>query len=70
MNVAQQVAIIYAVSNGFANDVEVKNMREWEIKLHAFLDKSKKVLLEKIAGGSWDEATEKELKEAIAEFKK
>jgi F-type H+-transporting ATPase subunit alpha len=70
MPVANQVAIIYAVSNGFANDVEVKAVREWEVKLHEFLNKSKSVLLEKIGKGEWDEKIEKELKGAIEEFKK
>ncbi len=70
MPVANQVAIIYAVSNGFVNDVEVKNMKEWEDKFHAFLDKSKKALLEKMGRGEWDEKIEGELKEAINEFKK
>ncbi len=66
--VANQVAIIYAVSNGYANDVEVKNIRDWENKLHQFLNKFKPVLLQKIGEGEWDEKMEKELKEAIGEF--
>jgi len=69
MSVAHQVAIIYTVSNGHVNDIEVKNMREWENKFHTFLDKSKKPLLEKIGKGEWDEKVEGELKEAIKEFK-
>ncbi|MBI2444457.1 MAG: F0F1 ATP synthase subunit alpha [Candidatus Magasanikbacteria bacterium] len=69
MPVEHQVAIIYAVSNGFANDVEVKNMKEWEEKFHTFLDKSKRPLLDKIAKGGWDEKIEKDLKEAIGEFR-
>ncbi len=67
---ANQVAIIYAVSNGYANDVEVKNIRDWENKLHQFLNKFKPGLLQKIGAGEWDEKIENELKETIAEFKK
>jgi F-type H+-transporting ATPase subunit alpha len=70
MPVGNQVAIIYAVSNGFANEVDVKDIAVWESKLHKFLDTKFKSLLEKISSGAWDEAVEKELKEAIAEFKK
>ena len=70
MPVGQQVAIIYAVNNGFANDVKVKEMAEWENKLHKFLDSRHKPLLEKISQNNWDEATEKALKEAITDFKK
>ncbi len=70
MPVANQVAIIYAVSNGYCNDVPVKDIKAWEDKFQSFLGKSKTQLLQKIGGGAWDEATEKELKEAITEFKK
>lgn len=70
MPVANQVAVIYAVSNGLANDVDVKDVAVWESKLHKFLDTRYKALLEKIGNGSWDENIEKELKEAIMEFKK
>jgi F-type H+-transporting ATPase subunit alpha len=70
MAVEHQVAIIYAISNGFANDVPVKEVRAWEDKFHAFLAKSKKALMSKIGEGKWDDAVETELKEAIAEFKK
>lgn len=70
LSVAHQVAIIYAVSNGYANDVEVKSMSEWENKFHDFLDKSQKSLLDMIADGKWDETVEKNLKEAIEDYKK
>ena len=70
VDVSQQVAIIYAVSNGYANQVAVKDMKDWENKFHAFLEKSKGVLLGKIEAGQWDEAIEGELKEACKEFTK
>jgi len=67
---AQQVAIIYAVSNGFTNAVAVKDMKDWEHDFHAFLEKSKGALLAKIEAGEWDEKVEAELKEACGQFKK
>lgn len=70
MPVENQVAIIYAVTNGLANDVEVKDVKDWETKFHKFMSTKFKLVLDKIAKGTWDEATEKELKEAITEFKK
>lgn len=70
MPVGNQVAVIYAVSNGYANDVEVKNIKTWENKFHDFMNRSKNSLLEKIAKGQWSEEVENELKEAISEFKK
>lgn len=68
--VANQVVVIYALNNGYASDVAVKDIRDWEAKLHDFMNKTKPGLLEKIGKGGWDEAVEAELKEAIAEFKK
>lgn len=68
--VANQVAIIYAVQNGFANHIAPKEMVGWEAKFHDFMNKSKSALLEKITQGTWDETVEKELKEAISEFNK
>lgn len=70
ISVAQQVAIIYAVSNGFTSSVAVKDIKEWENGFHAFLEKSKGALLEKIEAGEWDEKIEKELKEACGQYKK
>lgn len=70
MPVANQVAVIYAVSNGFADNIEPKEIRDWEVKFHDFFDRSKSVLLEKIGAGNWDEAIEKELKSACEEFSK
>ncbi|MCX6782163.1 MAG: F0F1 ATP synthase subunit alpha [Candidatus Magasanikbacteria bacterium] len=70
MPAANQVAIIFAVSNGFADNIEVKKINEWEIKFHEFINRSKSVLLEKIGAGNWDEAIEKDLKSACEEFAK
>ncbi len=69
VSVSQQVAVIYAVSNGYANEVAVKDMRDWEEKFHDFLENSKQALLDRIEKGEWDEKVEGELKEACKEFK-
>lgn len=70
MPVEQQVMSIYAINNGYFNDVPVENVREAETKLLSFAVKSKSALLAKIASGQWDDAVEKELKEACEEWKK
>jgi F-type H+-transporting ATPase subunit alpha len=70
MSVGNQVAIIYAVSNGFADKIEVKNIREWEVKFHEFMTRTHTVLLDKIVAGNWDEAVEKDLKSACEDFAK
>jgi F-type H+/Na+-transporting ATPase subunit alpha len=69
MPVALQVASIYAVSNGFLDDIEPSQVAEWEKKLHDYLLASKGKLLDKIVK-VWDEETEKELLEAIKNCKK
>ncbi|MDO8626375.1 MAG: F0F1 ATP synthase subunit alpha [Candidatus Magasanikbacteria bacterium] len=70
MPVANQVAIIYAITNGLANNVDVKNIRDWEDKLQAYLNQSQSGLLTKIASGIWDESVAKDLQDAIEQFKK
>jgi len=67
--VAQQVAAIYAVNNGYLDDVAVGAVRPWEEKFFEFLTASKSDLL-KLIPERWDETVEAELKRAIEEFKK
>ena len=70
MPVEEQIAVIYAVNNGMFDSVEVSKVKDTEKEFLSFMNKSKKVLLDKLSAGTWDEETEKELKEACAEFKK
>lgn len=70
LRVEEQVVSIYAVNNGYFDDVAVAHIREAEAKLLDFVRKSKRGLLSKLSAGEWDEAVEKELKDACAQFKK
>jgi F-type H+-transporting ATPase subunit alpha len=70
VNVADQVAIIYAINNGYFDDVKVIDISKMEKKFIAFMNNSKKSLLDKIEGNQWDEKIEQSLKEACEEFKK
>jgi len=70
MPVADQIASIYAVSNGYFDDVEVEKVGEIEKKLLEFMNRSKKKLLDQLAKGEWDDKVEAELKSACEEFKK
>jgi len=70
MTVEDQIAVIYAVNNGYFDTVDVKDIRETEKKFLAFFNKSKRALLDKLAKGDWDDAVESELKSACSEFKK
>lgn len=66
--VAKQVAILYAVNNGYLNDVPMEGLKTWEEAFYEFLDASKSDLLEKMTKG-WGEDEENALKAAISEFK-
>jgi F-type H+-transporting ATPase subunit alpha len=70
MNVSHQVAIIYAVINGFLDDVAVEKVANWERDFHKYLDSSAKAVMDLIADKKdlTDEVVEK-LQGAIKEFK-
>lgn len=70
MAVEHQVAVIYAVINGFADEVPVEKMQEWELGLHKFLDTSgadmMKLLREK---KELSTEVEEKLKGALGEYR-
>ena len=68
--VEDQVVGIFAVNNGYFDDVAVKDVLVAEKKLTDFMGKAKRSLLDKIAAGEWDEKIETELKSACEEFNK
>src|ERR1041385_6467437 len=68
MSVAHQTAIVYAVTNGFLNEVPVENVKDYENKFHKFLDVQHKGLIEKIPKIKDFAEIEPELKKAIEEF--
>ncbi|OGH88165.1 MAG: F0F1 ATP synthase subunit alpha [Candidatus Magasanikbacteria bacterium RIFOXYC2_FULL_42_28] len=70
MAVDEQVAVIYAVSNGYFNHIEVKNVSEAETKFLVMMRSGERALLSKIAKGDWDDAIEGELKIACEKFSK
>jgi F-type H+-transporting ATPase subunit alpha len=70
MLVEHQVAIIYAVINGYLDDVAVEQVAKWERDFHKFLDSSAKPVLDMISQQKdlTDEVVAK-LQGAIKEFK-
>lgn len=71
MAVGNQVAIVYAVTNGHLDDVALDKVRDWENQFHKFLSIQFKQLLEKIvAAKDFEKEVEADLKKAIEEFKK
>jgi len=70
MSVAHQVAIIYAVTNGYLADVAVTSVKDFEDKFHVFLDTQAKSYVEAMdKAKEINEDTEAKLKQAIADFK-
>ena len=69
VRVGCQVAIVYAVINGYLNEVEPKNVSAYEEKLYEYLESRYSSLLERIEQGQWDDAEIEEMKQALAGFR-
>jgi len=68
MSVAHQVAILYAVTNGYLDDVPVGEVKDWEKKFHQFMQ-GQPVLQEITAKRELTPEIEEALKKSINEFK-
>ena len=65
------MAILYAVTQGYIDDVPVDSVRDFEAQFHKFLKIQKKDLMKQIAEKKeLTEEIEAQLKSAIEEFKK
>jgi F-type H+-transporting ATPase subunit alpha len=60
-----QVAIVYAVINGYLNDIEPKDVQDYEAKLFDTLRNRYPEWLERISGGFWEDEDIARLKEAL-----
>ena len=69
VDVGCQVAIVYAVINGYLNEVEPKDVAAYEQKLYEYLQSSYASLLERIEQGKWDNEEIEEMKQALAGFR-
>jgi F-type H+-transporting ATPase subunit alpha len=68
--VAEQVAVIYAVNNDYLDDIEVKDVADFEKEFHQYLKTNASALLDKIvAKKDLTEESEAELKQIILDFK-
>lgn len=66
VEVAHQVCILYAVTNGYLKDVEVERIPEFEARLSEYLENRHSEVLEAIrATGKLEKDTEEALKEAL-----
>lgn len=70
VRVGCQVAIVYAVINGYLNDTPVNKVKDYEVSLYELLERKYLPLLERIEAGSWDDGDVEELKTALGELKR
>ena len=68
VRVGCQVAIVYAVINGFLDKVEVKDVHEYEKRLFAKLENEKGSWLERIESGCYEKQDEEELRNVLSEM--
>ena len=65
---AEQVAIIFAATNGYLDRVNVDRVPEFNNQLVGRLRAEDAELLEKLAGGDWSDETQSRLDELVKEF--
>ena len=65
--VAKQVVAIYALNNGFLDELPKEQIREWERGLYIFLDEVKSELLVRIEK-EWNDEVKAEIEEALKEY--
>ena len=63
--VGGQVGIIYAVINGYLNDVALGDIKDYQSRLYEKLDHEHKEWMVRISQGSWTEEDEEELKHVL-----
>jgi F-type H+-transporting ATPase subunit alpha len=68
MAVQDQVAVIYAATNGYLDRIDASKVSDFHEKLIERLHAAASDTLEKIADGDWSDETQKALDEAIAQF--
>jgi F-type H+-transporting ATPase subunit alpha len=69
--VAQQVSILYAVTNGYMDDVAIENVRAWEAQFHEFMRSAHPEILKTITDEKrLSDETITLLQQVIAEFKR
>jgi len=69
MPVENQVAVLYALTQGYMDDVETEKIAEWEEKFVKYMKSMHQGILDEIReSGELSEKTEEKLKKAIGEF--
>jgi F-type H+-transporting ATPase subunit alpha len=70
VSLEHQIAVIFAGTNGFADEVPVENMRQWEIDLVKYLDTSyPEIGKDVVKTNRITPETEQKLRDALSTFK-
>ena len=70
MNVAQMAVVLFAVNQGYIDDVEVKKVQSFEQALHGFMKAKHSALLDEInAKPEYNDDIERKLRAALDDFK-
>ena len=70
IRVGCQVAIVYAVINGFLNEIPVNDVKRYEARLYELLENKYMSFLERVESGKWDDCDIEELEKALGEMKR
>lgn len=69
LDVALQVATMYAATKGYLDDLDIAKVKTWELELHEYLGEKHSGMLDKVRSGAKLNEIEAELKEAIKSHK-
>ncbi len=69
VRVGCQVAIVYAVINGYLNSTPTNKVKEWEKNFYELLENKYSDFLLRVESGSWEERDIEELKAALLEMR-
>ncbi len=67
--VERQTAILWVVTNGYLDDIETGQVRDFEDQFYRFLDAEHAELMAKLADGGWDDEIIESLRAAADDFK-
>ena len=67
--VERQTAILWVVTNGYLDDIEAAQVREFEDQFYRFLDAEHSELMGRLATGAWDDDLIESLRSAADDFK-
>ena len=70
VRVGCQVAIVYAVINGYLNDTPVNKVKEYEFNLYELLENKYSDFLKRVEAGYWDEEDINTLKIALSDMRR